>query len=50
LTHIFFQIEAEVVKNLKQQDYGDGMVNKDEVKYQLTFIEGGCCLFALSLM
>ena len=33
---IFFQVEAEIVKNSKQKNYIDGVVNKDDVKYQLT--------------
>jgi hypothetical protein len=42
---MFFQIEAEVVKNAKRMDYVDGMVNEEEVKYQLTFEGGaGVCL------
>jgi hypothetical protein len=38
---MFFHIEAEVVKNLKWQDYVDVMVNEDKVKYQLTLFKGG---------
>ena len=42
---IFFQIEAEVVKNLKRTEYVNGMVNEDEVKYQLAYEGGaGVCL------
>jgi hypothetical protein len=43
---MFFQIEAEVVKNSKCQDYIDSVVNKkDNVGYQLTVGENvGICL------
>lgn len=41
----YYQIEAEVVKNSKRQDYLNGMVSEDDVKYQLTFEGGaGVCL------
>jgi hypothetical protein len=42
---MFFQIEAVVVKNAKRQDYMDGVVSEDDVKYQLTVQGGaGVCL------
>jgi hypothetical protein len=37
---MFFQVEAEIIKNPKRKDYIDGLVNEDDVKYQLT-VEGG---------
>ena len=41
----FYQIEAEVIKNSKRQDYVDGMVSKNDVKYHLSFEGGaGVCL------
>ena len=42
---MYIQIEAVVVKNSKRQDYLDGMVNKDDLQYQLT-VKGsaGVCL------
>jgi hypothetical protein len=41
----YYQIEAEVIKNSKREDYMNGMVSEDDVKYQLTFEGGaGVCL------
>jgi hypothetical protein len=40
----FFQIEAEVVKNSKRDDYVNGLLNKDEMVYQLTY-EGGAGVY-----
>ncbi len=37
---MFFQIEAEVIKNSKCDDYVNGLVTEDEVQYQLSF-QGG---------
>jgi hypothetical protein len=32
---MFFQVEAEVVKNSKRDDYVNGLLNEDKVAYQL---------------
>jgi hypothetical protein len=41
----YYQIEAEVVKTSKRQDYLNGLVSEDDVRYQLTFKGGaGICL------
>ena len=40
-----FQIEAEVVKNSKRDDYVNGLITEDEVHYQRTYVGGaGVCL------
>jgi hypothetical protein len=42
---LFFQIEAEVVKNAKRDDYTNGLVTEDEVTYHLSYEGGaGVCL------
>jgi hypothetical protein len=38
---IFFQIEAEVVKNSKRSDYISGLATEDDIQYQITYEGGG---------
>jgi hypothetical protein len=43
--NMFFQIEAEVVKNAKRDDYIKGLVTEDELTYHLSYEGGsGVCL------
>jgi hypothetical protein len=42
---MYFQIEAEVVKNSKRKNYVDGLLSEEEVQYQLSYQGGaGVCL------